>query len=289
VSHPARYTPAILEAVVPVLTQWGLPIHDPFSGTGERLGALCDQLGLTFTGTEIEPEFIVDGRVRPGDSTQPASYPTRTCCIVTSPTYPNGMADHFRARDGSRRHTYRQALATTTGSDRELHPHNSGRYTVRHGAQAEARYWQLMHRAVAHWPARVVVDLSDFITAGRTYPLVDKWIALLVDYGYEIADPIEVETPRQRHGANGEARAETEAILIGIKQERSAHRCYDVGRGTRRPMFRLGRSASRERGRVLDDERHPGPVDVLEPHEVQLRMRRLQFDLCSPFAGHLLG
>src|SRR5690606_14377285 len=97
-----------------------------------RLGELCDRLGLVFTGTELEPEFIADPRVRPGDSTMAQTYPAHEHAVVTSPAYPNGMTDHFRARDASRRHTYRQALATVLGHDRPLHPNNMGRWGNRH-------------------------------------------------------------------------------------------------------------------------------------------------------------
>ena len=54
-----RWTPGILDAIAPVIADLGLPVHDPFAGTGERLGRLCDRLGLPFTGREIEPEFLV--------------------------------------------------------------------------------------------------------------------------------------------------------------------------------------------------------------------------------------
>jgi hypothetical protein len=59
--------------------EWDLPVHDPFAGTGERLGALCDTLGLTFTGTEIEPEFARDRRVHAGDSAEAGTYLGHHC------------------------------------------------------------------------------------------------------------------------------------------------------------------------------------------------------------------
>ena len=214
VEHPARWSRTIIDALTPILTSWRLPVHDPFGGTGERLGYLCDTLGLAFSGTEIEPEFIVDQRVRPGDSTDAASYPTGKYCVVTSPTYPNGMSDHFQARDGSKRHTYRQALATNLGYDRPLDDHNMGAYGIRRGGRSEAKYWQLADSAVKHWPDRVVVNVSDFISNHVCYPLVAKWEDLLQAHGYTADDVIKVATPRQRHGANGAARVDAEAVIV---------------------------------------------------------------------------
>jgi hypothetical protein len=190
-------------------------VHDPFAGTGERLGRLCDELGFEFTGTEIEPEWIVDARVHRGDSTDADAYPTGEYVIATSPSYPNGMADHFKASKIEGRNTYRQALARTRGgADRPLHVNNTGRYNIRRGQHIEAQYWTLVRAAVAHWPDRAVVNVKDFYYENtKIYPLVDKWTELLGDYGYEIVDRTDVETPGQRYGANPE-RVEAEAVLV---------------------------------------------------------------------------
>src|SRR5687768_13659268 len=124
--HPAQYSPEVIEAITPILAEWNAPVLDPFAGTGVRLGWLCDQLGLPYMGIEIEPEFIVDPRVVNGDATDGFTASEWTV-IVTSPVYPNGIADHFKASDTKGRHTYRAALADIAGEDRELHPNNMGR------------------------------------------------------------------------------------------------------------------------------------------------------------------
>jgi hypothetical protein len=234
--HPARFSEQLLPVLAGPLAAWGLPVHDPFAGTGERLGGLCDQLGLTFTGAEIEPEWIVDERVARGDSTEASTYPTGEYVIATSPSYPNGMSDHFKASDSSKRNTYRQALAETIGHDRPLHENNSGRYGVRYGAGAEARYWRIVRRAVGHWPALVAVNVKDFYTAGELYPLVGKWIALLEQAGYAITDRTDVPCPGQRFGANRD-RAETEAVLVAEKA-RDSGVMFDPPAGDRRRFMR---------------------------------------------------
>lgn len=217
-AHPARWTPSILSTIGPIVDKLRLPVHDPYAGTGERLGRMCDQLGLRYTGTEIEPEWIVDPRVTQGDSTTSDSYPPGRFVVVTSPAYPNGMSDHFAAGDSSRRHTYRQALADMVGHDRPLNRMNMGRYSVRAGRTAERVYWDLAACSVRRWPDWAVVNVSDFVAGGATYPLVDRWTELLERAGYEIVGRVDVATPRQRHGANSHLRAPSEAVIVALWQ-----------------------------------------------------------------------
>jgi hypothetical protein len=215
-THPSRWTPAVLDAIEPVIADLGLPVHDPFAGTGERLGQLCDTLGLSFTGTEIEPEFAVDQRVRSGDSTDPSTYPADAHVVVTSPVYPNGMTDHFHARDGSRRHTYRQALAAIQGYDRPLDPNNMGAHGNRHrrSARSEATHFDIARRCVTHWPEHAVVNVKDVVATAYTVPVVETWRTMLLAQRYRITAELSVPTPGQRHGANGHLRADAEAVLI---------------------------------------------------------------------------
>lgn len=213
--HPAQFSPEIVDAVRPIIDHYGLPVHDPFAGPGVRLGKLCDELKLKFSGTEIEPEFIVDQRVVAGDSTWCGSYPAGRHIIVTSPAYPNGMADHFNAKDGSDRHTYRQALTKITGEDRPLVFNNMGRHGVRAGATSATRHFDIARNALRCWlPAPVVLNVSDFIMGQRQYDLVADWRSLLLNAGYTILYEHGVQTKRQRHGANAHLRASHEVILV---------------------------------------------------------------------------
>jgi hypothetical protein len=216
VKHPARWSPQILDAVGPVIEKVGLPVHDPFAGTGERLGALCDRLGLAFTGTELEPEFILDPRVQWGDSTDTSTYPDDVHLIVTSPAYPNGMCDHFEARDTSRRHTYRHSL------DRPLHVNNMGRYSTRGGsAVKEAMHFGIAERCVRYWPNCAVVNVKDFVAKGKVYPVVATWRGLLSEAGFTVMRELEVRAPGQRHGANGRLRVAHEVILLAKRLDES--------------------------------------------------------------------
>ncbi len=211
IPHLCPWSEPILDALRPILRN-APGVHDPFAGAGDRLGALCDELEVGFTGTELEPEWVADPRVLVGDSTDPDSYPEpiagRWPWIVTSPVYPNGMADHFEPKDASKRMTYRARLG------RPLHENNAGRHSVRGGKKAEHRYWDLHARCVRLWPDVAVVNVKDFLTAGRLYPLTARWFSLLEDDGYVVDQVHRVPCPGNRYGANHDVRVEHESILV---------------------------------------------------------------------------
>jgi hypothetical protein len=212
-AHPARYSPEIISALANMIPA-GTHVHDPFAGTGEALGALADTLfGFTFTGTELEPEFIVDRRVEQGDATEPASYPTGPHLIVTSPPYPNGMADDY-AQEGGRRFTYRQALG------RPLSPRNLGRYSARRSRTKEAEHFRLADAAIACWSAqRALVNVKDFIAEGARWPVVARWCELLEAHGFTVVELVPVHTHGQGFGANRSARVDTETIIDATKED----------------------------------------------------------------------
>lgn len=250
-THPARYSAVLLDALRPILAA-APHVHDPFAGTGERLGALCDELGVSFTGTEIEPEFAEDRRVMVGDSRDAGTYPRLPHWIVTSPVYPNGMADNFRpsgvcsacgghghlgpenglpgswpltrcvkcggtGRRPIDRKTYRVAKIEATGDEyAELAEGNMGRHSYRSGRKAAARYWELAEAVVARWgdAERAIVNVSDFYMAGDRVPLVQTWCELLAAHGWAIYRTFDVVTPRMRNGANRGKRVEGEAIIV---------------------------------------------------------------------------
>lgn len=220
--------------MAPILLRWGWPVHDPFAGTGERLGALCDQLGLLFTGTEIEEPFIIDPRVQVGNSRLEDSYPEGRYCICSSPVYPNGMTDHFHAQDKSRRKTYRQARASITGEDQPLHPDNMGRHGPRQGKLGEERHWAIAWDATAWWPSRVLINIKDCILDKEIYPAVEMWLDILTRRGYHCTCH-EVATPGMRFGANGKSRVDYEVIIEAYWRVNLEARGVDSGasRGAR--------------------------------------------------------
>jgi hypothetical protein len=206
--HPAVFTNSIIDALRELIPQHipeGLYICDPFAGDGQKLGALCDELGRWFRGIDIEE--WPDSRATWGDSTEPYWYPDQPHAIVTSPTYNNGVNDHFKPSDASRRLTYRSRLG------RELHVNNTGRYSGRGSKKAEQEYWRITEDVVKHWPDIALVNVKDSIRGDSIYPLVNLWRVLLLKHGYKI-QRVDVPCPGWRFGANSELRVDTEAILI---------------------------------------------------------------------------
>lgn len=215
--HPAPFSEPIVETLRRLLPMWvptSVLVHDPFAGEGVRLGRLCDQLGYTFSGSDLELWRDGDRRVVLGDATDAASYPTRRFVVVTSPTYNNGVNDHFVPRDVSDRMTYRVAAG------HELHENNTGRYSGRGSKAAEHTYWRITRESVAHWPELTIVNVKDSMRGRKLYPFVELWRALLIEHGYSLTQ-LDVPCPGWRVGTNHEARVETEAIIVARRGHRA--------------------------------------------------------------------
>lgn len=221
--HPARWSPQIIDVLRDLIKGYGIQhVHDPFGGTGERLGALCDESGVRFTATDIEAWPDSDPRVKQADATDPLSYPWayvpgvrnwdpecfETTWTVTSPVYPNGVADNFLPKDESRRYTYRNSLG------QELHANNAGRYSVRRGVSAEAAYWRIHWQALQWWSPNVIVNVKDFIHKDAVYPLVQKWANLLTEFGYSELETLLVPCPGIGDGKHREKRVPHESVLV---------------------------------------------------------------------------
>lgn len=212
-THPARFTPAILDAISPMLEMLHPSlVFDPFGGTGERLGELCDSQGVKFKGVDIEDWPDKDQRIAIGDATDPNSYPDEKFTIVTSPAYPNGISDHFKPNDTSRRYTYRTALGQA------LNANNTGRYSIRGGKKAWAKHWELHDAALDIWVQRdvpIVVNVKPFIHKGEVIELDKLWEQRLRDRGLTVQST-PVTCPGIRHGTNRDLRLDNEFVLLAI-------------------------------------------------------------------------
>ena len=226
--HPARFSDSIIDHFKTLLVA-DERVHDPFAGTGEQLGRLADEIGFRFTGTEIEQSFIVDPRVRLGDSTKRASYPrTRGWTGCTSPVYPNGNADYFASSSDEKkpwkRNTYRHAIAKRSGGAiTELADNNMARFGYRGTkpmGQSTKRiaYWDLARRCVPYWSSAAwfVLNVSDFQSGDYTEPLVGQWVTLMEENGWAIERFDTVVTPRYRNGSDEsrDQRVEAEAVIL---------------------------------------------------------------------------
>ena len=205
-NHPAKYT----DVIVPVLAEYAqgaTSILDPFAGTG-RIFWLHEYLpGVRIEGLEIEPDWETDPRTTIGDALNPPWGPNTFDAIVTSPTYGNRLADHYKAKDGSRRRSYRHSLG------RDLHPNNSGRLQW-------GKKYRVFH--VEAWGAILplltpggvfVLNIADHIRNWKRQ-YVSRWhFETLCAMGLTPERGRKVVTPGLRDGENRELRIGYEYVM----------------------------------------------------------------------------
>lgn len=212
--HPAQYTPAILEALDETLVALppGSRILDPFGGRGDRLAELADRRGWHLACLEIEypwASFIC------GDATNMPFADETIDAVATSVTYANGLADaglNWKSHKGRR--TYDIFLGQSLRST------NTGRYGIRQGRRAFEQYLEL-HRAAFAEVRRVLrpggvfaLNCSDVIAAGDTIPVTAENERIALEAGLELVARRQISTPRYRNGANADARADAEDLVI---------------------------------------------------------------------------
>lgn len=211
--HPAEFSPEVLEVLAELIAP-AEHVHDPYAGRGLRLGALCDQLGATFTGTDIEMWPGADIRVDPGNSELPLTYPARPFTVVTSPTYVNKRLSDY-AKVGPLETTQlrgRRDYAISLG--RPVHPDSTVLLTGRHANRdGGAAYYAAHRRAIRHWDQRAIVNVDEPISA--------RWVDLLEDCGFELVQITPAYTKRYRGLDNAEKRADHEVVIEA--KRRPAH------------------------------------------------------------------
>jgi SAM-dependent methyltransferase len=208
ITHPAKYSAPIMDLLAELLAdadRFPGAILDPFAGTGR-----IHELGRDDTfGLEIEPEWAdMHPRTSVGDATDTgitAGYGT----ICTSPAYGNRMADQYAGDpSNSRRHTYRIALG------RDLTEGNGGALQWGDAYQRLHRLaWMEAHRVLLPG-GRLILNISDHIRAGKRVYVTAWHMEALGHLGFAREDYHRVETARQRHGANSDARVDHEAVVI---------------------------------------------------------------------------
>ncbi|MCC6455183.1 MAG: hypothetical protein IT328_09600 [Caldilineaceae bacterium] len=202
VRHPAKYSDALMPILQNALRGYDC-ILDPFAGTGKLRLVRPDAHLL-----EIEPEWAAISGATVGnalDMPWPDGYFDAVC---TSPTYANRMADHHEARDASRRNTYRHALG------RPLHPQNSGMLQWGSLYRRFHYYAWLEVLRVLRPGGRFVLNISDHIRAGKVVKVARFHKLLCLVMGFRLVEVHQVQTPRQRHGQNGEKRVAHEWVFV---------------------------------------------------------------------------
>lgn len=237
--HPAMFSRELIGPLADTI-RGRHHVLDPFAGTG-RIHLIAAAAGVArSTGIELEAEWAnVDEFPGPdrlqivGDSLAvlPGFPEASFDAILTSPAYGNRMADKHEAKDAckrcagagvvgpsecnlcrgtglSRRNTYRHRLG------RPLSENNGG------GMQWGSEYREL-HRAIWAESMRVlspggvfVVNCSNHIRLGQLVDVCQWHVDVLVDLGLQVKQVVEVETRRQRHGANNHLRVAGEQIIV---------------------------------------------------------------------------
>jgi hypothetical protein len=205
--NPCQYSGEIIE-VLRGLIRPGEHVHDPFAGHGRRLGQLCDQLGATFTGTDIEPWPDSDPRVLVGDARDLFTYPVPPFTVVTSPVYANKRcADYANGPTPTTKTKGRRDYGIALG--RPLHRDNLARLT---GRESKVESYYVEHgQAVKHWWKRVVLNVDS--------PIAKRWSELLTGHGYTITDIIPAYTRRYGGLDNADKRADHEVIIVAVRHE----------------------------------------------------------------------
>lgn len=209
--HPARFSPIILHYIEGLLKPERGRLLDPFAGTG--LIHTLARRDLQTWGIEIEPEWAaMHPRTVCGDALR-LPFPASTFRVIcTSPTYGNRFADHHNAKDNSTRRSYTHDIG------HPLAPTNSG--TIHFGPR-----YKDFH--IAAWAESVrvlergglmIVNVSDFIRKFKVVEVVSFHRDVLSVPPLRLIAELRVTTPRLRYGANSDARAEDEAILVATKE-----------------------------------------------------------------------
>lgn len=217
--HPAKWSQAVLDQVAEYVQAEAeaqdrrLRVLDPFAGVGRQ--RLEDAIGLAsaveVVGIELQPEWGDDQTIQGDARDLPADWSGRFDVLATSPAYGNRMADHHDAKDDSRRNTYRHALG------RPLHPNNTGQ--MQWGEQYKAVHVKAWAEAVRvlRRGGVFVLNCSDHIRKGKRVWVTDWHVKALTAAGLEPKVWTMVPTPRQRFGANGDARVDGEDVVVLVK------------------------------------------------------------------------
>lgn len=214
INHPAVYSNEFIPIFANELQGAG-KVLDPFAGTG-KLGDI-KQFGFngTIYANDIEPEWIELGRgkcdvVSCADAEKLCElYPRGFFdAICTSPTYGNRMADHHKAKDGSKRITYTHCLG------RQLSDENTGK--MQWGDKYREKHKNIYRSLLPLLKddGIFILNVSNHIRNGEEQMVAEWHKSTIEQLGCQLLKDIIVRTKRNRFGANSDKRVEFEHIYV---------------------------------------------------------------------------
>jgi hypothetical protein len=219
--HQATYTATLLPAMAGMLGPITGAILDPFGGLGHKFAALAAMVGAEPHAVELEPGYLAHAHrcVIAGDATALPFAAESFSAAVTSPVYPNGMADNFHAKDASVRHTYVHGLRRHYGPGYALHPNNAAGTNPRRSPAAMARFYAINAAAYAE-VFRVLTPGAPFVVNTKDTP-AEPFTARTRDQlhaaGFVLEATAAVFAPGLNHGKGAAAKATHEDLTMARK------------------------------------------------------------------------
>lgn len=248
--HPAKWSEPILDVIRAHVEAEreavgrDLVVLDPFCGVG--MPRLANALGeqTTLVGVELEPEWAIGGAVVANAVALPCR-PASVDVLATSPAYGNRMADAHNAvercrscaGDGfvreQRAPDYpRKPCEKCAGTGRRDYVRNTYRHTLGRkpsdGSAAVLRWgpkYRRLHEAA--WRAAndalrpgalVLVNVKNhtetYDDGEIEHPVTEWHLNFWLSLDAKLLTVVEIDTPGQRHGANRDARADCERLLV---------------------------------------------------------------------------
>lgn len=210
VRHPAVYSDVLMPYFIE-LAKGHNRLLDPFAGTG-KIGLIKEHVDIEVHANELEREWLSDNRYGCDRLFyQDAEFLDTGMLydiIITSPTYGNRMADHFKASNPNGRFTYTHCLGRDLTEGNTGVMHFGKDYCDKHMSIFKHLYNIMIDNGV------FVLNCSDFIKKGEIIPVTGWMKDTMGVAGFGFVKDIEVQTPRMRFGANGSVRVPCEHILV---------------------------------------------------------------------------